>query len=47
MAGSVKHTGGLIGSKDAFSWSYYPLSDLLQLLLLLSSQCGVLVGHGG
>ena len=40
-------TGGLIGCEDAFSWSDYPQSDVLQLLLLLRSQCGVLVSHGG
>lgn len=41
------HTCGLISSKDALSWSYYPLSDFLQLLLLLRSQGRVLVSHGG
>lgn len=41
------HTGGLISCEDAFSRSYYPLSDVLQLLLLLRRQCGVLVSHGG
>lgn len=40
-------TGGLIGCEDAFPRSHYPLGDVLQLLLLLGSQCWVLVSHGG
>lgn len=40
-------TCGLISCKDAFSRSHYPLGDFLQLLLLLRSQCRVLVSHGG
>lgn len=41
------HTGGFIGCKDALPRSYYPQSNILQLLLLLRSQCGILVSHGG
>lgn len=40
-----KHTGGLISCKDAFSWCYYTLSDVLQLLFLLRTQCRELVSH--
>lgn len=40
-------TSWLICSQDALSWSYYPLSNLLQLFLLLGCQCGELVSHGG
>lgn len=41
------HTGGLISCEDAFAWSYYPVSNVLQLLLLLRGQCWILVSHGG
>lgn len=39
-------TGGLICSQDALARSHNPVSDVTELLLLLRSECWVLVGHG-
>lgn len=47
LTGTATRTGGLIGCEDALPWGYYPQSDVLQLLLLLGTECWVLVSHGG
>lgn len=42
---AVRHTCGFISCQDSFTSSYNPLSDVAELLLLLSTQEGIRMSH--